>query len=372
MSSDTLAGSRVLIVDDNSANLGILYNYLDRAGFEAFVAQTGEKAVDLAKSQLPDIILLDVMLPGIDGFEACRRIKQDPDTRDIPVIFISALSEVEDKVEGFEVGGVDYIPKPFQQEEVLARTRAHLTIKRQREELNELNAMKDRFISIIAHDLKGPFSGFLGVADLIIEAGESGDMDTLREIADSLRDSAEKTYNLLESLLQWARQNKTQCNPQVLDAYPQVYETVQLFIQGARQKGVTLDMRVPQDLRILADRGMFDTILRNLINNAVKFTDEGGTVTISAEAGDGMAEFSVSDTGIGMPEDQKSELFRIDSKVQHRGTRGETGTGLGLLLVRDYVERHGGSIDVESAPDEGSTFHFTIPLGGPDAGDAEL
>lgn len=372
MSADSLAGSRVLVVDDNSANLGILYNYLDRAGFEAFVAQTGEKAVDLARSQLPDIILLDIMLPGIDGFEACRQIKQDPATRDIPVIFISALSEIEDKVEGFEVGGVDYIPKPFQQEEVLARTRAHLTIKKQREELNELNAMKDRFISIIAHDLKGPFSGFLGAADLILDAAESGDTDTLREIADSLRDSAEKTYNLLESLLEWARQNKTDFNPQVLEAYPQVYETAQLFIQGARQKGITLDMDVPQDLEILADRGMFDTILRNLINNAVKFTDQGGTVTVKASNGNGLVDFFVSDTGIGMGQDQKKELFRIDSKIQHRGTRGETGTGLGLLLVRDYVERHGGTIDVKSAPNEGSTFHFTIPAARPESGNTEV
>lgn len=368
MSSDNLANSRVLIVDDNSANLGILYTYLDRAGLEVLVAQTGEKAVELVRSQRPDIVLLDIMLPGIDGFEACKQMKQDRETREIPIIFISALAEIEDKVKGFEVGGVDYITKPFQQEEVLARTRAHLTIKKQREELNELSAMKDRFISIIAHDLKGPFSGFLGASDLILEAAEAKDVETLKEIAHSLRDSAEKTYSLLENLLEWARRNKTQYDPQVLDVYRHVYETVQLFIQGTKQKGIRLQIDIPEDLKIKADRGMFDTILRNLVNNAVKFTDEGGEITVSAENGEGHVDFYVSDTGIGMADQQKRELFRIDSRVQERGTQGEVGTGLGLLLVRDYVERHGGTIDVESEPGKGSTFHFTIPCADPDGG----
>jgi two-component system, sensor histidine kinase and response regulator len=365
MSSD-LRGARVLIVDDNTNNLAVLFNYLDGVGYVVLVSQDGETALELASRELPELILLDVLLPGINGFETCRRLKADPRTADIPVLFISALSDIQDKVEGFESGGVDYITKPFQQEEVLARINAHLTITRQREELNRLNATKSRFFGVIAHDLRGPFMGLLGALELMKDSIETLDPETLRTMAASLHESAEKTYHLLNNLLEWARsqQNQVEYHPTQLVLYQVVFEIAQLFRPTARQKSVEIVNDVSPEIMVTADRNMLSTVLRNLINNAVKFTPAAGTVTISAAVDDQMVTVTVADTGVGIPESALPHLFDLEHSSSREGTSGEKGSGLGLLLARDYVDRHGGRIWATSTPGAGSRFSFTVPLPG--------
>jgi two-component system, sensor histidine kinase and response regulator len=353
----------ILLVDDNTNNLGVLYRYLDDEGFTVLVSQDGERAIRLARDQKPDLILLDVMLPGMTGFEACEVIKADPATADIPVIFISALADVQDKVRGFQAGGVDYVTKPFQQEEVLARINAHVTIKRQREELDRLNATKDRLFSVIGHDLRGPFMGLLGALELLRDSGDDIDPQTTHELISNLYDSAETTYYLLENLLEWSRsqQRLVEMNRHPIKVGEIIAGTVQLFQAGARQKGIHVSTDVPEHLTAFADRNMIGTVLRNLVSNAVKFTPSGGSVSITARESDRMVEIELRDTGIGIPPKDRDALFSLERSVTRSGTGGEKGSGLGLLLAHDYVARNGGTIDVESNPGDGTCFRVRLP-----------
>lgn len=355
--------ARVLIVDDNTNNLAVLYRYLDDVGFEVLVSQDGERAIRLARQEQPDVILLDIMLPGIDGFQTCHELKSDPTTSDIPVIFISALTDIEDKVRGFEAGGVDYITKPFNQEEVLARLQAHVTIKRQREQLDHLNATKDRLFSVIGHDLRGPFMGLLGALELLRDSADQMDAETTHELVDSLYGSAEKTYHLLENLLEWSRsqQRATEITPRTIPLAQLVEDTVQIFSASARQKSVSLRVEIDPGISVFADRDMVSTVVRNLVNNAIKFTRSEGGVTIRAERDGETVTVSVVDTGVGMTQEQADRLFTMTSSQSQNGTAGETGSGLGLLLAQEYVSRNGGTLWATSAPGEGSTFAFTLP-----------
>ncbi len=353
----------ILLVDDNTNNLGVLYRYLDDEGFTVLVSQDGERAIRLAREQKPDLILLDVMLPGMSGFETCEALKADPVTADIPVIFISALTDVQDKIRGFKAGGVDYVTKPFQQEEVLARINAHVTIKRQREELDRLNATKDRLFSVIGHDLRGPFMGLLGALELLRDSSEDLDPETTHDLIANLYESAETTYNLLENLLEWSRsqQHVVDMNRRHVNVSGLVTDTVHLFQPGARQKGIRVSVDVPGHLTAFADRDMIGTVLRNLINNAVKFTPTGGSVTISGRERGRLVEIELRDTGVGISPEDRDALFDLGRSVTRSGTGGEKGSGLGLLLAHDYVVRHGGTIDVESNPGDGTCFRVTLP-----------
>ena len=373
MKIEHVKNSTILIVDDNSTNLGVLFDYLDNLGFTILMAQTGEKALKLMEKRKADIILLDILMPGIDGFETCRRLKETEDTKDIPVIFMSALSETVDKVRGFDLGAVDYITKPFQQEEVLARVTAHLTIRNQqkkleeqKQELRELNASKDRFFSIIAHDLKVPFTALLGMTQMLLSDFSAFDRDEMQEWIQSLYHAADSTFSLLNNLLSWAKLQRgmTEFNPSPIDLHKIVESNFSLVWESAEQKHIELQDSVENGTFVYADQGMIDTVFRNLVSNAVKFTDTGGNINVATEVKGAIVEISLSDTGVGISETDKGKLFKIDEKVLSKGTAGEEGTGLGLILCKEFIESNGGRIWVESELGKGSTFKFTLPLAG--------
>ena len=354
---------RILIVDDNPANLGVLFSHLDSSGYDVRVAEDGEAALELLREEPVDLILLDIMLPGRSGIEICRELKRRDDTGDIPVLFISALSSVDDKVEGFAAGGVDYITKPFQQEEVLARVEAHLTIKRQREELAELVAVRDRFFGLIAHDLRGPFSGFLSASELIKRGADDMDLESLREVAHELHRSAEKTSALLENLLNWAllQQRMVSVNPEPVHVETLVDDAISVLEQPLDAKNISLKKDLDSAVYVWCDRDMLGTALRNLLSNAVKFTHYGGSASVRVADAGGTVLIEIADTGVGMSQEAVARLFRMDRKVQTAGTNDEKGSGLGLLLVSEYIEENNGRIDVESTPGEGTTFRVTLP-----------
>ena len=214
------------------------------------VASNGESAVERANIASPDLILLDIMMPGIDGFETCRRLKDGEQTRDIPVVFMTALTETVDKIKGFSLGAVDYITKPFQVEEVLARIDTHLTIERQRRELaalnnrlEEINASKDKFFSIVSHDLKNVFMYIPQLSDMLLENFETLSEEERREIVTRIRGDAENTQNLFENLLHWSRLQvgSAKISPQAVELAPIVEKTAALFEEIARGKGVRIE-----------------------------------------------------------------------------------------------------------------------------------
>lgn len=359
-----------MIVDDVAENLQILSRMLQQEGFLVRPAPSGQLAVNAAVSEPPDIILLDIMMPGIDGYETCRRIKENKALSDIPVIFMSALSDTFDKIRGFEAGAVDYVTKPFQQEEILARINAHLTIRRQKKELSELNRKlfesnitKDKFFSVIAHDLKNAFFPLFSYPDLLARSIDNEDYGNVRKYAGNIKEHIENSYKLMENLLNWSRVQigTMDFQPQTVQLYKVGLRCVALIAESANQKAIALSYTVDRDMRVYADPDMTDTILRNLISNAVKFTDVRGRITVSARSSDDEVEISVSDTGIGISEEDLPKLFRIDQVFKKEGTAGERGTGLGLILCKEFVEKNKGKIRVESEVGKGTTFRFTLP-----------
>ncbi len=360
----------VLIVDDNSQNLQFLGYILEESGYEPALCRDGKMALNFLKKEKPDLILLDIMMPGMDGIETCRRIKQIDETKDIPILFITALAGTSDKLKAFNVGGVDYITKPFQKEEVLARVNAHLTIRNQRKELEgknaklqHANATRDRFFSIISHDLRQPFSGINGFAQILIEFAETLSKDEIRKIGHSLSSASTSTFKLLENLLEWTslQRGKMEYQPVYLNFFDIVSSSINLYEGIARQKGIDITAQIEPNTILFADRNMIDTVLRNLINNAIKFTSEGGKVIVSSHFGDTTVEARVADTGVGISDRGQKRIFKLDQKYKTDGTAGESGSGLGLILCQELIEKNGGKIWVESEKGKGSIFKFTLP-----------
>ena len=577
----------ILIVDDNPTNLGVLSDYLKNYGFEILTARSGEMALKRVEYAKPDLILLDVMMPGINGFETCQSLKLHENSRDIPVIFMTALADIEDKVKGFQAGGVDYITKPIQQEEVLARVTAHLQIskltislrerkdelQKSSEELNylnekmlqvteklritnatlsrrilqletnsqvsqnvtsildlkvllpevvkiiqakfgyyfvainlldekqeavilqacagqggaepikpgfslpvdseksiivsvcksgeicvvsdvskeasylavdelpgtrselvvplhvgeevmgvldiqhdrlfafgaeerslfqalanqiaiaihnarsygvvkqlhsleeeraqalaRLNADKDKFFSIISHDLRAPFNSLLGNSQLIVEMYDRFTAQDIQEMTHSIYQQAKLAYNLLDNLLIWSRMQREGamlCQPEYISLAKLGQETIDVLEQTAANKNVRLENAIPSGLDACADRQMLFTIIRNLTGNAIKFTPGGGSVTLTAQpAENNFVKIAVSDTGVGISPENLAKLFQLGVSHTTLGTAQEQGTGLGLLICKEMIERNGGQISINSTLGKGTTVELTLPQDG--------
>lgn len=381
----------ILVVDDTPANLRLLNELLTGQGYLVRPVPDGRLAISSAKAAIPDLVLLDIRMPGLSGYEVCEQLKADERTSEVPIIFISALQDVADKMKAFELGGVDYITKPFHSEEVLARVKTHITLRtlqkrlqeknaqlseeiteRQRAEvalkeseqqLREINTSKDKFFSIIAHDLRGPISSLHDLTQFASENLESYTPQQLKEIILLQRDTTENLAKLLENLLTWSRiqRNMIEYTPQQMDLKQIVLRCIALFGTKAEQKQITLTNSVQESVMIWADFNMLDTVIRNLVSNALKFTYSHGQVEISVQQNQEYAEVSVSDSGIGIEPQHLSKLFQTEVKYKRLGTAQEKGTGLGLILCKEFVERNGGKIWVHSKIDKGSTFTFSIP-----------
>ncbi len=565
----------VLIVDDNAINLKVISDYLKNFGFGIMVARSGEIALKRVQYALPDIILLDIMMPGINGFETCERLKADEHTKDIPVIFMTALSDAEDKVKGFEAGAVDYVTKPLQYSEVLARVTTHLKIRElarslqgQNEQLQgltdelqktnaelvkvsdelrdantalsrravqletsnqvgqqvtsildlgellteiteliraqfdyyfvgvwllyepndrlvlqactggdsqlleqehflnldsdenvithvcqttnaylvddvdkeklylslaelpetcaqlalplrigdemigvldiqseqpaafsdddqkvlqtlanqiaiairnvrlyeverKINADKDKFFSIISHDLRGPFTSLLGNAQLMLSTADELCADDIRHMSSAIFNGAKSALNLLDNLLTWSRMQRGSIDffPQQLSLNMLVQKTIDLLEQMAADKNIDLENAIEDELVAYADKNMVDTVIRNLTGNALKFTPRGGSVTILAQQQNSsngkspaLVQISVVDTGVGMNPNDMDKLFRLDTNHSTLGTEKEQGTGLGLIICKEMVERNGGQIWMESEAGKGTKVQFTLPI----------
>lgn len=239
-----------------------------------------------------------------------------------------------------------------------------IKIKRQNEELQKLNAEKDKFFSIIAHDLRSPFNGFLGLTKIMTEDLPSLSMENIQLIAESMQKSATNLFRLLENLLEWSKmeQGLIPFSPQMVKLLPVILETTAMVAETAQVKEIVTSVEIPEDLEVFVDKNLIQTVIRNLASNAVKFTPRGGKIGISAKITDDKnVEISIRDSGIGMSPEMVGNLFRLDVQTGREGTEGESSTGLGLILCKEFVEKHGGKIRVESQEGIGSAFHVTFP-----------
>jgi signal transduction histidine kinase len=239
-----------------------------------------------------------------------------------------------------------------------------IDLEKKNGQLHELNASKDKFFSIISHDLRSPFTALLGYTEVMLENVETYTQDELKEDVSDLHNTTKKLYALLENLLTWSRIQRgiMKYVPKPIDLYEITQNNVRLFTPKAKQKQIALNTLIRQHLMAYADYRMVDTVIRNLTSNALKFTSAGGSITFSATQNEQSIEVSVADTGVGIAEEALPQLFRIDTHYLKPGTDGEEGTGLGLILCRELVEKNTGKIWVESKLGEGTIIRFTLPL----------
>jgi signal transduction histidine kinase len=375
MSNDTAIDAKnaiILIVDDIPANLKVLGDILKGEGYKIRPVPNGSLALQVASREKPDLILLDIMMPEMDGFEVCRRLKDIPGLSDIPVIFISALNETSDIVKALKSGGVDFITKPFQAEEVVARVKTHLQLHlqsivllEQSRQMKELIATKDKFFSILAHDLRGPLGGFMGLTELMADESFEFSQQQQKQMIVELNESACSIFNLLENLLEWSRMQQGQIAymPVTLNLYELVDGCITTLLDSIRKKNISVHVDIPKGRQVFADPNMLQSIIRNLVSNAIKFTPRGGDLSISTETSqNGRMVVVVKDSGIGMNEAMLDNLFHLNFNKSRPGTDGEHSTGLGLHLCKEFVKQHNGDIWAESTPEKGSMFKFTLPM----------
>ncbi len=352
----------IFIAEDEPTNLRVLYNMLKKGNFRMAAAGNGNLALTAISKAQPDLILLDVMMPGLDGFEVCERLQKDPATKDIPVIFLTARIDEEDVIRGFNVGAVDYVTKPFNRAELLSRIKTHLELKFARESLKELNATKDRFFSVLAHDLRNPLQVLSLSVEFLHKKYNLCSEDKKKEYIQKLYSGTQLLAALLENLLEWSMSQRgvIKCRPEKLDIGELVDGSIDLTRESAEKKGIKIISRIVNETYAFADRNMIRVVIRNLLSNAVKFTNTGGKVKISASESDNFIEITVADTGIGINLEDIPGLFQIDKQITTAGTHMEKGSGLGLILCKEFVEKNKGTISVISAPGKGASFKFTL------------
>jgi len=375
----------ILIVDDDPKNLRFLGNLVTENGHISGFAISGTEALDYTKEKCPDLILLDIMMPDIDGFEVCRRLKQDVRLADIPIIFLSAKTEKEDVIAGLELGAVDYVTKPFNKKELITRINTHLELQAAKEELREALAAKekafvvkeealtakeealatkDKLFSIIGHDLGSIFGGLQGLAELLMNEEKQSDVEKRKNWLQTLMQATGNGYDLLTNLLNWSRSQTggLQFNPTKVVLQYLMVRNVESQYEKAYRKGIEIVADVDENLSIFTDTNMLDTVLRNLISNAIKFTKVSGTVRVTAEKiENNLVEISVADTGIGIKPEDIDKLFQVNLGRTY-GTDGEKGNGLGLVLCQELIEQCGGTIVVESEVGAGSRFYMRFPI----------
>ncbi len=354
---------KILVVDDMPQNIDVVTELLQKEGYKVFIATSGEKAIKRAEKILPDLILLDINMPGIDGFETCKILKANDDIKNIPVIFLTALADTQNIIKGFEIGAVDYVTKPFKVEEILTRIKFHLERTKLQTELKKEIATKNKFFSIVAHDLKNPFISMIGLSQILMDDFDNMEKSEIMELLEEVYASADNTFKFLENLLQWSRSQlgTMKVTPILFSISNLASDLNTLFAPMAKMKKIKLFSEINDEIFIVADQGMVQTVLRNLITNAIKFTPEGGSIKISAFVTDDKVKISVTDTGIGIPEDKLERVFDVTQTYTTKGTNDEEGSGLGLVLCKEFIEKNNGTISVTSTVDVGSTFEVMLP-----------
>jgi two-component system sensor histidine kinase/response regulator len=362
---------KILIVDDVVSNVLLLKILLSNEKFQVCTASNGNTCIEQAKKEKPDLILLDVMMPDISGFETAVILKKDPETLDIPIIFLTALNSPSDLVKGFQSGGNDFLTKPFNKEELLMRVMhqiqlvaAKRIIVRQNEELRRTINNRDKMYSVIAHDLRSPMASIRMVLNLAVNI-VSPDVvgQEIFDLLDKANRESEETHDLLDNLLKWTKSQTGRLNVvyQDVDLEDVVPGVVDIFMMIAEMKKIKLQyLPAEEKLTVRADNDMIKTVIRNFLSNAVKFTPEGKSIEVSYKREGDFARISVRDHGVGIAADRVDTIFHKGETTY--GTGGEEGSGLGLQLCQDFARKNGGDAYVESVEGEGSTFSFTIPL----------
>lgn len=337
----------ILIVDDVAQNIQVVGNTLrNKLKCELTFATSGSQALDRISKTPPDLILLDVMMPEMDGYEVCDILKADPKTREIPVIFLTAKTETEDIVKGFSAGGADYVTKPFNTDELLARVKTQLALKSQKDLIQQQNNEQKELLHVLCHDLSNPFSSILDGLQLI------HDMDSLSEFKPYLLNAVRNGLDVIDLVRKIRKlsdkEEDFRLNSVLL--IDLVNESRMMLEAKFEAKKVELVINVEPEVRVVVETVSFvNSVLNNLLTNALKFSNSGSTITVSAAHGDdSKVIIKIVDTGIGMPGNILDNIFNVNKNTTRPGTMGEPGTGFGMPLVKKFIEAYDGDIKVES------------------------
>ena len=337
----------VLIVDDTPKNIQIVGSILRKSiQCEFAFATNGKQALETLNGITPDLILLDVMMPEMDGYEVCSRLKADDKTKDIPVIFLTAKTETDDIVMGFEKGAVDYVTKPFNPAELLARVNTQLKLKERNDTITRINNEQKEMLHVLCHDLANPVGTAAGLLELAREQPE-----TFEELAGDITvvlNNALQIISLVRKMRALA-EGKMVVNLDPVNLSYALDKSMLILKARFEEKSVSLNVKIPENLHVMAEgTSLINSVLNNILTNAVKFSYPGSSVDVTATELDGKVILSVRDQGIGMPERLLDDIFNINKPTSRQGTNGESGTGFGMPLMKRFVNAYGGDIEVRS------------------------
>lgn len=378
--TESTLDARVMVVDDTVQNLRLVGGILNDAGYDIVPATSGPQALDRVATAMPDLILLDLMMPEMDGLEVCRRLKAQPATAQVPVIFLTASGEVDHLLEAFAAGAVDYVTKPFNAAELLARVRTHIELKRAREtlvqmnqRLRDLNDEKNEFLGIAAHDLRSPLNQIIGAAQIVLADPALGTGDSA-DMVNIIRRAAEHMNQLVVNLLDAnaIERGEIKLNPVACDLGALTADVVAAHQSRAIAKQQQLLLvPPPEPLFLRADRDSLLQVMDNLVSNAIKYSPRGKSVRVRLSRHNGSVRGEVCDEGPGLTAADQKRLFGKFARLSPRPTGGESSTGLGLSIVKRMVELQQGRVWCESAPGRGSTFIVEFPASGASSRDRQ-
>lgn len=371
-SAPDLRGRKILIVDDDRLNIRILSGILHGEGYVLADVDSGERALEVYPQFQPDLVLMDVMMSGINGFDTSRQLKAIYGDDAAPIIFITAKTEADNVVEGLRVGGVDYLPKPFRANEAVARIRTHLANRllsaQQKslvEQLSRANAAKNRFLGMAAHDLRNPLASIRGLAEFLqdpmLGTLNAEQLDLVKTIQTTSHQMLDMVNELLDVATIESGEMKIHTEPTSLAEL--VAKSVHLMGMEASKKKTQLTLLPPPSLPPLAlDPAKMRQVIDNLLSNAIKYSPPVSNITISLSIADNHVRFSVRDQGPGIPEGERDKLFKDFGRLSVKPTGGEKSTGLGLAICRNIVEAHNGTVTAENMPGGGCEFRVNLPI----------
>lgn len=337
---------QILIVDDMPKNVQVLGQILAEQGFNIFIATSGFQALKAVEKKMPDLILLDISMPEMDGFEICKQIKEQEKYSEIPIIFLTARTETEDILKAFAVGGVDYITKPFNIPELLARVNQQLALKEKTEDLRKTNESNKALLRVLLHDLRNPIVAIDSINQIFSE-----NQEVYIEMNDILQQATKNCMEILDSVkkMYTIQDQKYTVDLKDINLFESVQTSVIIFKNLLHEKEIEIDINIPKDYYINVDTNSFThSVIDNLITNAIKFSYPNSKINITASQNENQIILSVRDFGIGIPVKILETIFDITKPTSRPGTKGEVGTGYGMPLVKKFIEMSGGSIEIKS------------------------